>query len=334
MASLVDELPARQRPVKGQHPVKGQNPVKGNAMRPGLEQQPAPAPLVGPESGEPTAARLRLGAQLRQLRQAADITREDAAAAIRSSASKITRLELGRTGIKPRDLADLLGLYGADPAGQASMMALARIGNSRGWWQEYGDAVPRWQAAHLGLEQSASMIRGYEPRFVPELLQTPEYARALLAKTSGDLDADRTERQLAVLLRRQQILHREDPPRVWTVIDEGALRRLVGGPAMMRAQLGHLIDITRLGHVNVQVLPFRAGGHAASGGPVELLRFAGEQLPDVVCLEYFAGAVYPSRPTELAYYWDTLNQLATQADPPIASSLTIEQMHRELRGDQ
>jgi transcriptional regulator with XRE-family HTH domain len=299
-------------------------------MRPGLEQQTAPAPLADLAGGGPAAARLRLGAQLRQLRQAADITREDAAAVIRSSASKITRLELGRTGIKPRDLADLLGRYGADPAGQASMMALARTGNNRGWWREYGDAVPGWQSAHVGLEQSASMIRGYEPRFVPELLQTPEYARVLLTSMAGDLDADRTERRLALLLRRQQILHREDPPRVWTVIDEGALRRLVGGPAVMRVQLEHLIDITRLGHVNIQVLPFRAGGHAASGGPVELLRFAGDQLPDVVCLEYLTGAVYPSRPAELACYWDILNQLATQADPPIASTLTIEQMRGEL----
>jgi len=302
-------------------------------VRPGLEQQTAPAApaaLAGLESGGPVAARLRLGVQLRQLRQDAGRTRQDAAAAIRSSASKITRLELGRTGIKLRDLSDLFDMYGVDPAGQASMMALARIGNNRGWWQEYGDAVPGWQATHLGLEQSASMIRGYEPRFVPELLQTPEYARALLTSMAGDLDADRTERQLAVLLRRQQILRREDPPRAWMVIDEGALRRPIGGPAVMRAQLDHLIDITRLGHVNIQVLPFRAGGHAACGGPVVLLRFAGDQLPDVVCLDYFTGAVYPSRPTELARYRDILNQLATQADPPIASTLTLEQMRREL----
>jgi transcriptional regulator with XRE-family HTH domain len=299
-------------------------------MRPGPEQQTASAPVADVESGGPTAARLRLGVQLRQLRQAADITRQDAGEAIRSSASKITRLELGRTSIKQRDLTDLLGLYGVDPAGQASMMTLARAGNNLGWWREYGDAVAGWQATYLGLEQSASMIRGYEPRFVPELLQTPEYARALLTSRPRALDVDRTERQLAVLRRRQQILHREDPPHVWTVIDEGALRRLVGGPAVMRAQLGHLIDITRLGHVNIQVLPFRVGGHAACGGPVELLRFAGDRLPDVVCLEYFDGAVYPSRPADLACYWDILNQLATQADPPIASTLALEQLRREL----
>ena len=271
-------------------------------MRPGPEQQTAPAPPADLDGGGSAAARLRLGAQLRQLRQAAGLTRQDAAAAIRSSASKIARLELGQTPVKPRDLTDLLGRYGADPAGQTSMLALARIGSNRGWRREYGDAVPARQATHLDLEQSASMIRGYEPRFVPELLQTPQYARALLTSMPGNPGADRTERQLALLRRRQQVLHRQDPPHLWTVIDEGALRSLIGGPSVMRAQLGHLIDITRLGHVNIQVLPFRAGGHPACRGPVELLRFPGDQLPDVVCLEYFADAVYPSRPTELTRY--------------------------------
>lgn len=299
-------------------------------MRPGLKQQIAPAAPAGLESGGPAIARLRLGARLRELRQAAGMTQHAAAAAIRSSASKIARLELGRSGIKLRDLSDLLDLYGADPEGKASMLALARVGNNRGWWQECGDAVPAWQATYLGLEQSASLIRGYEPRFVPELLQTPEYARTLLTSMSDDLDEGRVERQLGVLLQRQQILRRQDPPRVWMVIDEGALRRPVGGTAVMRTQLGHLIDITRLGRVNIQVLPFRVGGHAACGGPVVLLRFAGDQLPDVVCLEYLIGAVYPSRSAELACYWDILNQLATQADPPIASTLALEQLRRDL----
>jgi transcriptional regulator with XRE-family HTH domain len=299
-------------------------------MRPEPTQQTAPVPPAALESGGPTAARLRLGAQLRRLRQAAGITRQDAAAAIRSSASKITRIELGQTAVKPRDLADLLALYGADPAGSASMTALARISGNRGWWQAYGDAVPGWQATYLGLEESARMIRGYEPRFVPALLQTPDYAHALLASRAGKPDLDRTERRLAVLRRRQELLHRDNPPHLWAVIDEGALRRLVGGPAVMRAQLDHLMEITRLAHVNVQVLPFRAGSHAACGGPVVLLRFAGDQLPDVVCLEYLDGAAYPSRPAELAGYWDMLNKLATEADPPIASTLSLDQFRRDL----
>lgn len=305
-------------------------------MRPGFEQQTAPAALASREDRGPTAARLRLGTRLRRLRRAAGIKREDAGTAIRASPSKIARLELGRTGIKPRDLADLLDLYGADPAEQAALTELARVGNSPGWWQKYGDAVPGWQAPYIGLEQSASLIRSYEPRFVPELLQTPEYARAMLTSAAGEagggtgLPGDQMERRLTVLLRRQQILHGQEPPHMWTVIDEGALRRQVGGRAVMRDQLGHLIDITRLGHVNIQVLPFRIGGHAACGGPVSLLRFPGEQLPDTVCLEHAAGAVYPSRPAETACYWDVLNQLATQADPPIASTLVLEQMRKDL----
>jgi hypothetical protein len=143
-------------------------------------------------------------------------------------------------------------------------------------------------------------------------------------------DAERAERRVAVKIRRQEILHRGDPPNLWAVIDEAALRRPVGGPAVMRAQLGHLIEMTMLRHVNIQILPFRAGGHAAIGGPVVLLRFPGDRLPDVVYLEQPTSAVYPSRPAELAYYWDMLNHLATEADPPIASTLTLDQMRREL----
>jgi len=296
--------------------------------------QPGEGGVAGREA--PTAARMRLGAQLRHLREAAKISRQDAADALRASASKITRLELGRTGIKSRDLADLLRLYGTDAAERESAMALARAGNDRGWWRDYGDAMAGWRQTYVGLEQSAIVIRGYEPRFVPELFQTPRYARALLTGMSdsfpphGDIygNADKTERHAAVLARRQRILRREDSPHVWMVLDEGALRRPVGGPEIMREQLGHLIDVARLTHVNIQVLPLRAGGHIP-GGPVVLLRFPGERLPDVACLEHSAGAVYPSRPEEVAFYWDVLNQLATKAVPPDGSIAILERLRPE-----
>jgi transcriptional regulator with XRE-family HTH domain len=278
----------------------------------------------------PTAARIRLGAQLRRLREKAEISRDQAGAAIRSSASKISRLELGRTPIKARDLADLLALYGAnDEAMRAGMLALSRYASAPGWWQRYGDAVPVWFKPYLGLEQAASLIRSYDVQFVPGLLQTPEYARAVFS-LPGDPTGDRTERRVAVRVRRQEILHRADPPYLWAVIDESALRRPVGGAAVMRAQIEHLIEITQLRHVNIQVLPFRAGGHAAGGGSVILLRFAGDQLPDVVYLEQLASAVYPSRAADLAYYWNVLNQLATEADPPIASTMILNQIRKEL----
>jgi transcriptional regulator with XRE-family HTH domain len=295
--------------------------------RAGLNQQAGTLP--GEAGAGPTVARIRLGTRLRRLREEAEITREDAAAAIRSSASKISRLELGRTTIKVRDLADLLKLYGADEAERASLLALSQHGNVSGWWQDYGNSVPAWLKPYLGLEQAATLIRSYDPQLVPGLLQTPEYARTVFS-LPGRSPGQRAERQLAVRMRRQEILHRADPPHLWAVIDEAVLRRSVGSAAVMRGQIEHLLEMSQLRHVNIQVLPFRAGGHAAGGGPLTLLRFAGDQLPDVVYLEQLASAVYPSSAAELAYYWDILNQLATKADPPIASAMILAQIRKEL----
>jgi transcriptional regulator with XRE-family HTH domain len=297
-------------------------------VRARLDQQGVTLPG---EAGEgPAAARIRLGTRLRRLREDAGIAREDAAAAIRSSAPKMSRLELGRTTIKVRDLTDLLALYGvADGADRESMLALFRHGSLPGWWQRYGDAVPDWTRHYVGLEQAARVIRSYDVQFVSGLLQTPAYARAVLGLRRGPV-GERAERQLTVRMKRQEILHRADPPHLWAVIDEATLRRPVGGASVMRAQIGHLLELSELRHVNIQVLPFRAGGHAAGGGPVIMLRFAGDQLPDVVYLEQITSAVYPSRPAELACYWNMLNHLATEADPPIASIMTLDQIRKEL----
>jgi transcriptional regulator with XRE-family HTH domain len=296
--------------------------------RPGLNQRDGTQP--GGAGDGPAVARIRLGTRLRRLREEAETSREDAAAAIRSSASKISRIELGRTTIKARDLTDLLKLYGADEAERESLLALSAHGNVSGWWQDYGDSVPAWLKPYLGLEQAATLIRSYDPQLVPGLLQTPDYARAVFSLPGGAAPGERAERRLAVRMRRQEILHRPDPPHLWAVIDEAALRRPVGSAAVMRAQIEHLLEISRLRHVNIQVLPFRAGGHAAGGGPVILLRFAGDQPSDAVYLEQLASAIYPSSTAELAYYWDILNQLATKADPPIASAMILDQIRREL----
>jgi len=295
--------------------------------RGGLEQRAAALP--GEADMGPTAARIRLGAQLRRLREEAEISQGAAGAAIRSSASKISRMELGRIPVKARDLTDLLELYGATGAAERdSMLTLSTDGNVPAWWQAYGDAVPAWMKGYLGLEQAARLIRSYDVQFVAGLLQTPDYARAVFSLPGGSFD-ERADRQLAVRMRRQEILHRADPPHLWAVIDEAALRRRVGGTAVMRAQIEHLLEMSRLRHINVQVLPFRAGGHAV-GGPVILLRFAGDLLPDVVYLEQMSSAVYPSSPADLAHYWDLLNKLATEADPPIANSMLLEQIRKEL----
>lgn len=293
--------------------------------RPGFDQRAETMP--GEAGAAPMAARMRLGTQLRRLREEAELSREDAAAAVRSSASKISRIELGRTAIKKRDLTDLLALYGvSDALERESMRALSRHGSAPGWWACYGDAVPAWVKPYLGLEQAARLIRSYDVQFVSGLLQTPGYARAVFGLRG--FSGERAERQLAVRMRRQEILHRADPPHLWAVIDEAALRRPVGGAAVMRAQVEHLLEMNQLRHVNIQVLPFRAGSHAV--GPVILLRFAGDQLPDVVYLEQLTSAIYPSSPADLAYYWDMLNRLAIEADPPIASSMILDQIRGEL----
>jgi transcriptional regulator with XRE-family HTH domain len=295
--------------------------------RGGVEQRAGALP--GEADMGPTAARIRLGTQLRRLREEAEISQGDAGAAIRSSASKISRMELGRIPVKARDLTDLLAFYGvSDEAERMSMLALSGYGSAPGWWQAYGDAVPPWMKAYLGLEQAARLIRSYDVQFVAGLLQTPEYARAVFSLPGGSA-GERADRQLAVRMRRQELLHRPDPPHVWALMDEAALRRPVGGTAIMRAQIEHLLEISQLRHVNIQVLPFRAGGHAV-GGPVILLRFAGDLLPDVVYLEQLMSAIYPSSPADLAHYWDLLNKLATEADPPIASTMLLEQIRKEL----
>jgi transcriptional regulator with XRE-family HTH domain len=295
-------------------------------QRDGTREEALPA---GTSEG-PVAARIRLGTRLRSLREEAGKSREAAAAAIGSSAPKISRMELGRTPVKERDLAGLLALYGVSgEADRETMLALCRHGGARGWWQAYGDAVPAWMRHYVGLEQAAALIRSYDVQYVPGLLQAPAYARAVFGLPGGPA-GERAERVLEVRMRRQEILHREQPPHLWAVIDEAALRRPIGGTAVMRKQVEHLLEITQLRHVKVQVLPFRAGGHHAGGGPVILLRFAGDQLPDVVYLEQLSSAVYPSSPSDLACYWDVLNHLATEADPPIASTTILDQIRKEL----
>jgi hypothetical protein len=278
----------------------------------------------------PTVARTVLGARLKELREGAHITRQEAGWAIRGSESKMSRLELGRTGFKRRDLTDLLALYRlSDEAERATLLALAEQANAPGWWRDYEDVVPAWFEPYLGLEQAASVIRTYQVTFVPGLLQTADYARAMLRAGRGDDAEAEIDRQTAVRMRRQQILHRRDPPRLWAVIDETVLRRPVGGTSTMRAQIQHLLDAARLPHVKLQVLPFTAGGDTGIGIPMTMLRFAEAEVADVVYLEQLVGAVYPSREADLVYYRNALNRLAARAQAPDATMATLQDILAE-----
>lgn len=277
----------------------------------------------------PTAARLLVGAQLRTLREAANLTCEEVARTIHGSSSKISRLETGRTGFKLGDLAVLLSLYGVSEDESATLLALAKQANTPGWWHYFGDAVPGWFAPYLGLETSASVIRTHEIQFVPGLLQTRDYARAVMRLGYDDPSPDQVERRVAMRMRRQELLHRPNPPRLWAVIDEAALRRPIGGRAVMRAQLRHLISLSGLPHVSVQILPFSAGLVAAAGA-MTMLRFPEGELPDVVYLEQFAGARYLDKQAETEQYVHVLNQLGTAARPPTATPLLAGRILTEI----
>ncbi|PXX70703.1 helix-turn-helix protein [Nocardia tenerifensis] len=262
----------------------------------------------------PTVLRIALGGQLRRLREAKGITREAAGDAIRGSHAKISRLELGRTGFKERDIRDLLSLYGVnDTEERERFLDLARQANEPGWWHRYSDLLPQWFGTYLGLEQAANKIRTYEAHLVPGLLQTPEYARAVVAL--GYEDAD-TDRRVQIRQRRQEILRRSDPPIVWAVIDEAALHRPVGGPRVHREQMEHLVELAALPNVTVQVLPYSAGEHAAAGSSFSILRFAESELPDIVYLEHLTSALYLDRRQDLALYLSVMDRLSVQAERP------------------
>ena len=278
----------------------------------------------------PTVPRMILGAQLRQLREAQGLSREAAGDAIRGSSSKISRLELGRTGSKIRDVADLLTRYGVtDEAQRATLLALAKAGNAPAWWHQYNDVVPGWLQPYLGLEQAATVIRSYEVQYVPGLLQTADYARAVIRLGYRNASAEEIERRVDLRMKRQEILHQGRVPHLWVVIDEAALRRPPGTPTTMRSQLMYLLEVSELPHVTVQVMPFDVGGHAAIGTPVTILRPPGGALPDVVYLERHNGASYPSRPGEIEHYRHLMNRLVVDAEQPLSTRALLHRLLRE-----
>ncbi len=261
--------------------------------------------------------RMILGGKLRRLREGCGVTREQAGEAIRGSHSKISRLELGRTGFRERDLIDLLALYGvSDEAERDEFLELARRANASGWWHRDSDWLPKWFDTYLGLEQGARLIRCYEPRAVPELLQTADYARALLTLAHPEEPADAIERRVALRMRRQHILERADPPQVWLIVEESALRRPIGGSAVWRGQLDRLIEAISRPNITLQVLADHVGGPALTDGGFTMLRFTESDLPDIVYLQQLTGALYLDKESDLSAYRAVANMLSVHASPP------------------
>lgn len=284
----------------------------------------------GPATG-PTVLRMLLGAQLRRLREAKGVTREGAGWEIRSSESKISRMELGRVGFKERDVADLLTFYGVTAVQEReALLKLARDANSPGWWHRYGDVLPGWFQSYLGLEAAAALIRSYEVQFVPGLLQTPEYARSVVLLGHRGAAIDEVDRRVELRMQRQQVLDRADPPQLWAVIDEAALRRPIGGPQVMHGQLTALIEATRSSHVRLQIIPFDAGGHAAAGGAFTILRFGDDDLPDIVYIEQLTSALYLDKREDLDYYAAAMERLCVEATPPEQTPEVLTRLRDEL----
>jgi transcriptional regulator with XRE-family HTH domain len=274
-----------------------------------------------------TVLRMLLGAQLRRFREAAGLTAERAGFEIRASRSKISRMETGRAGFKTRDVSGLLTLYGViDERERARLLALAAQSSGPDWWVEYSDILPGWFESYLGLESAAAIIRSFEIQFVPGLFQTEEYARAVIQLGGRPTPAAEVERLVNLRVKRQELLARVDPPRIWSVLDEGVLRRPVGGPAVLRAQLRHLSEVANMPHVTLQVVPFDRGGHAGAGEAFTVLRFTEQDLPDVVYIEQLAGAVYLDRRWDVEPYLDLMDRLSSEALSPAATMRFIEQV--------
>jgi transcriptional regulator with XRE-family HTH domain len=285
-----------------------------------------PPSIFGTRAGGPTVQRLVLGGQLRQLRESLGITAEQSAEAIRGSHSKISRMEHGRVGFKERDVGDLLTLYGVtDSEERAALLNLAREANTPGWWHAYSDILPSWLEPYVGLEAAASVIRTYEVQLVPGLLQTEEYARALIRQGSAASEEE-IARRGELRASRQEILRRPDAPQLWAVVDEGALRRPVGSTDVTREQLQYLIEVAEHPAVTLQILPFRAGAHSAMGGPFTILRFAEPDLHDVVYIEQLTSALYLDKPVEVDSYLEVIEQLCLQADPAANTTKVLSQI--------
>jgi transcriptional regulator with XRE-family HTH domain len=262
----------------------------------------------------PTVRRRRLALELRRLRETARLTCEEVAERLECSASKISRVETGRVSVSPRDVRDMLEIYGIPADQRESLVQLARDSRQKGWWHAYSDTIQPQFATYLGLESAASEIRIYEVILIPGLLQTEDYARAVISAGMMNSEHEDIERRVALRMARQQpALSRADSPKLWAVLDEAALRRTVGGPGLMRMQLEYLLGVASLPNVAVQVIPFGGGAHPAMGRPFVVLVFPERADPDVVYLEDLTSALYLEDVDEVDRYDVFFNHLRATA---------------------
>ncbi|MEV5733653.1 helix-turn-helix transcriptional regulator [Streptomyces sp. NPDC052292] len=268
-------------------------------------------------SVNPTVRRRRLGQELRRLRELKGMTAEEVAERLLVSQSKISRLENGRRSISQRDVRDLCGVYEVeDQRVVDSLMEMARDSRQQGWWHTFGD-IP--YSVYIGLETDAESLRVYEPQLVTGLLQTPAYAEALVRGALPETSTAEIEKRVRVRMRRQERITAEvNALRLWVVLDEAALRRVVGSRLVMREQLEHLIEMSQLPHVTVQVLPFEVGAHPGLNGQYAILEFTDAADSSVVYLEGVTSDLYLEKAPDVQKYAVMYEHLRAQ-------SLNVEQ---------
>lgn len=282
-------------------------------------------------TGGPTVRRFVVGSQLRRLREAREISRDTAGYAIRASASKISRMELGRVSFKLRDITDLLTLYGVTDAAQRdAVLRIAEQANDPAWWQTYEDVLPGWFHTYVGLEEAASLIRTYEVQFLPGLLQTEGYARSVISAGAPELSGDEVDKRADLRMRRQRILSGAKPTRLWAVLDESALRRLTGGRPVVQAQIRHLLAVSDRPNITIQLMPLHPGAFTVDGGGFSILRFVEDDMPDVVYIEQLTGAQYLDKPEHVDRYLQVMNRLTVEALTPEATADALAKLLVQL----
>lgn len=289
-------------------------------------QPVSPLPLFErrPDMGARAMSRV-LGNYLRALRESRGCSPATAGSHIRAHASKISRMETAHVSLKARDVEELLQLYGVAEAERAEIGRLVQRAASPDWWQPYGEVVPDWLQALIGLERDAHLVRTYETQFVPGLLQTVAYARAVVQSGRRLAPAEENAQRVELRLERQRRMAEPGAPVLWALIDEGVLHRPVGGSAVMREQLQHLLDVLRQPGVRLQVASYAASAAATPGAAVTYLRFAQGFLPDVVYLEHMTSAVYLDRLDDVDRYRASLDELSALAATPAASRAILEE---------
>jgi len=264
-------------------------------------------------SPSPSIRRKRLIIELRRLREESGLTCEEVGARLECSGTRISRIETGKIGARPGDVRELLEVYGVTGADADALVQLAREARRKGWWHTYGNLLPNWFEAYVGLETEAARFRDFQPLVIPGLLQTADYARAVLraAPTAGP--TEEIDRLVALRLERQSVLDRDNPPDMWIVLGEGVLRTRVGDEAVMQAQLRHLVEMAERPNVTLQVLPFTNAAHVNPISPFTILEFAEHDDPTVVYLEHLTGCLFAEEEAEVRRYRVVFDHLRAES---------------------